>query len=381
MADPQRPAFYEGQVLAAADLGATVDHARARAARHDRYLHDWGIAEGLALSAEPRTDPGGAEGSFTVTVQAGLAVDGTGREVLVRAPVPLQEAVFQEVNGDPDAPGPYPVFLAGLDRDPVPASIVPDACGANGQRSRVDESYQILFGRLGDERLVAEQRAPAVADGPGDGREPWLVLLGYVTWENGQFTGVAPDVGGVVPRYAGVRADTVAARSGSLTLRTRPEAAEGEPAVTLDGPTGLAFGIHKADGSVDSLMVVSPRGDLTVRGTITGGQQGGAVTAVSGVATDGMILPLPAGVSEEQVADGQVVLHVSLKPHRYAPAAQDGIWLTSPTECTVDSQRRVRCRMRSVQVGAAPPEWHDRPAAADFLVLATVALEQEGGTS
>src|SRR2546430_15504766 len=62
MADPQRPRYFEGQVLAAADLTAAVDYARNRAARHDRYLHDWGIAEGLALSTEPMTDPDG--GSF-----------------------------------------------------------------------------------------------------------------------------------------------------------------------------------------------------------------------------------------------------------------------------------------------------------------------------
>jgi hypothetical protein len=372
MADPQRPRYFEGQVLAAADLTAAVDYARNRAARHDRYLHDWGIAEGLALTTEPMTDPDG--GSFVVvTLQPGVAVDGTGREVVVTAPVALQEALFEEVNGaEPPTGAPYPVFLAGLDRDG------PAIQHTTNQSGRVDESFQILFGRLGDERLVAEQRPPAVGDGPGDGRVPWLVLLGFVGWSGGHFTAVTARARGVGPRYAGVRADTVAARAGTLTLRPQPTAGDGGTVVTLDGRTGLAFGLYRADGSVDDLLVVSPRGDLTVRGTISGGQRSGEVSAVSGVATDGMILPLPAGVTADQVSAGRVVLHTWLTPHLAGAAPRaDGVWLTAPAECTVDEQRRVRCRVRSIRVdepSASPPR--EDPAAADFLVLATV-----GGTS
>ena len=43
----ERPTFYEGQILAGADLNAAVDHARGQLARHERYLHLWGVAEGL----------------------------------------------------------------------------------------------------------------------------------------------------------------------------------------------------------------------------------------------------------------------------------------------------------------------------------------------
>ena len=380
MPNPERPTFYNGQVITAPDLAGTVDHARARAARHDRYLHEWGIAEGLTLTTEPATDPDLDVPAVAVTVQPGLAVDGTGRDVVVPAPVVLQEALFQEVNGaDPDPRGSYPVFLAGLDRDPVPAPIPIDACGATAQRSRVEESYQIIFGRLGDERLVGEQRPPAVADGPGDGSVPWLILLGYVRWQGGHFTGVVAEAGGVGRRYAGVRADTVAARGGGLTLRSQLTAAEGGPVVTV-GARGLAFGLYKADGTVDSLLAVSPRGDLTVRGTIAGGQRAGTVTAVSGVATDGMILPLPAGVSAEQVNDGRILLHTSVTPHLTdAPPATDGTWLPVPVECTVDGDRRLRCRIRWLRV-ADPLESRDEPGTADFVVVATVAPTEGSGT-
>jgi hypothetical protein len=383
MTEPQRPAFYEGQVIAAADLTAIVDHASVRAARHDRYLHEWGIAEGLGLTAEQQTDPVSNARYVTVTVAPGVAVDGTGREVVVPSPVTLQEAQFDDVNGADSANEFYPVFLAGLDRDPVQASIVRDTCGTATQQNRVDESYQILFGRRGDERLVGEQQAPAVSDGPGDGSKPWLILLGYVTWrpDDKRFTSTVPRPGGIGPRYAGVRADTVAARSGTLTLRSQVEVGGGGPVVRLDGTTGLTFGVYKADGSVDGLLTVSRAGDLAVRGSISGGQSGGAPAVASGVATDGTILPLPAGVSAEQVANGQIVLHVSITPHLTgAPPASEGIWLAGPVQSIVDSDRRVRCRMRWVQLGSGSEEWRDWPVAVDFLVLATVAANGGSGT-
>jgi hypothetical protein len=375
MTDPQRPAFYEGQVLAARDLTATVDHPRAHAARHDRYLHAWGIAEGLTLATQAQTDPGTGANYVTVTLQPGMAIDGTGREVAVLGAAPLSEAAFQERNGaDSPTQELYPVFLAGLDRDPVATSVIQDACGTSTRPNRVDESYQIIFGGLGDERLVAEQAPPAVADGPGDGSTPWLILIGYVAWSGGHFTATGTTARGVAVRYSGVRADTVAARGGTLALRARPDAAQGGAVLTVDNTTGFTFGRYKGDGSVDPLLSVTPAGDLTVRGNIAGDQRAGGVAAVSGVATDGMILPLPAGIDPDQVTSGRTTLHVLVTPHATgaAPTA-DGVWLAGPVESTVDKQRRVRCRMRWSRLDTSPGTYVDLPSAVNYLVLAAVA--------
>ncbi|GAB7044472.1 MULTISPECIES: hypothetical protein [Catenuloplanes] len=353
-----RPVFSEGQILAATDLSAIVDAARHRAARHDRYLHDWGIAEGLDLAGASLTDPETGLASVEVTLRAGVAIDGTGREVVVPADVALQESAFQDVNGaDPGTDGPFPVFLAGLDRH---------------TGGRVDESYQILFGRPGDERLVGEQRPPGVGDGPGDGSRPWLILLGFVRWRGGRFTEVEPDAPGARRRHAGVRAGTVSAREGTLALRARPSASEGGPVVTIDETRGLVFGRYRADGTVDPLLTVSPRGDLSAAGSITGGQSLGVAVA-SGVATDGMLLPLPAGFRADEVADGDVLLHTTVTPHvTPAPADLPGVWLAVPLECAVGADRRLRCRTRWVRVDT-PGETADRPSAADFMVVATAA--------
>lgn len=380
MTVPVRPAFHEGQVLAAADLAATVGHGRAAAVRHARLLHDWGIADGLGLTEENRTDPATGARFVEVTVSSGMAVDGTGRELVVPAPVVLAEADFAAVNGaDQPTAEPYPVFLAAAERTPSTAGIA--SCGVNGEPTRVEESFQILFGRLGDELLVAEQQPPPVGDPPADPPIRWLVLLGYVQVTDGHFVDTRTSARGVDVRYAGVRADTVSARSGELTLRTRPTVQEGQPALVLsdEDPPSLVFGLYQGSGSVSPLMTVAANGNLTVAGSFSGRISAGSVLATSGTATDGMLLPLPSGVSTEDVADGRIVVHVYVTPR--IPPASTGTALQIPAEATVDTDRRVRCGLRVFDPAVSPSEVSEHPGTVDFLVLATVAATNGGGST
>ncbi|MER7049319.1 hypothetical protein [Streptomyces jumonjinensis] len=379
MTGPQRPAFHEGQILAAADLSATVQYARGAAVRHALHLHEWGIAEGLALVTEARTDPLTNARYAEVSVEAGIAVDGTGREIVVVDPVVLRESDFEEVNGaDQPTDEPYPVFLTAADQESAAAPRA-DACGAVAGRTRVEESYRILFGRLGDERLVGEQEPPAVGAAPADPPVRWLVLLGYVRWTEGHFTGVETAARGVAPRYAGVRADAVTARSGALTLRTHRNAEEGEPAVVLSGgdAPSLVFGLYQGGGSVAPLMTVAANGNLTIEGSFTGRMPAGSTLVTSGTATDGMLLPLPPGVTPEQIADGRVVLHTHLTPR--TPPTATASTLHSVVESAVDGDRRVRCRVRLYDPLATGGEVVEAPGAVDFLVLAAVAATNGGG--
>lgn len=378
MTGPLRPAFHEGQVLAAADLSATVEYARGGAARHARHLHEWGIVEGLGLGTEPRTDPLTGVRHVEVSVSAGIAVDGTGREVAVTEPAVLRESDFEEVNGaDQPTYEPYPVFLTAADREPAQAPG-PVSCSGSATRTRVEESYQILFGRLGDERLAAEQQPPAIGAPPADPPARWLVLLGYVRWADGHFSGVETMARGVAARFAGVRADTVSARSGALTLRTGPETREGEPALVLSGgdAPNLVFGLYQGGGAVAPLMTVAANGNLSIEGSFSGRMPAGSTLVTSGTATDGILLPLPSGITPEQVADGRVVLHVHLTPHP-PPLAETALF--SAVEATVDGDRRVRCRVRVYNPTVNWKQPVEQPGAVDFLVLATVAATNGGG--
>ncbi|MFD7710045.1 hypothetical protein [Streptomyces sp. NPDC059786] len=382
MTGPMRPAFSEGQVLAAADLSATVEHARGVSGRHARHLHDWGVAEGLALTTEPRTDAATGARYVEVSVAAGYAVDGTGREIVVTDPVVLRESDFEEVNGADSALAvqdePYPVFLAAADREPA-ASPQPVSCGGANARTRVEESYRLVFGRLGDELLVGGQEPPAIGAAPADPPVRWLILLGYVHWTDGHFSGVATSARGVPVRYSGVRADTVSAQSGALTLRTGTAVQEGKPAVVLSGgeQPSLVFGLYQGSGTVAPLMTMAANGNLTIEGSFNGRMPVGSTLVTSGTATDGMLLPLPAGITAQQVADGRAVVHVHLTPR--IPATAEESVLHVPAEATVDADLRVRCRARLYDPLNAPGEVFERPGAVDFLVVAAVPATNGGG--
>jgi hypothetical protein len=365
---PERPIFFEGQVLAAADLTGTVEYGRAEVARHERYLHDWGIAEGLELTTVERTDAGTKY--VEVTLGPGLAIDGTGREIVVSVPDLLSPADFVRDNGaSPKSGAYYPVLLQGTDSDTPAPPLTTGACGPASQPTRKQEGFAISYGGLGDLSLD-EQPVPDVSAGPvpAAGGHPWEIQVGSVQWDNAikKFT----DANGAGRRYAGVKADTVAARKGTLTLRAQLSPAPGQPALLLGGDPPFTFGLYKGGNAVDPRLTVSAQGDVVATGTIKGALAPlaqGEIRVQSGTATDGVIIPLPPGINEDQVARGGVIVYLHLTPHT-PQSTTPGSWY-APIECNVDASRRLHCLVHVTPAGAISPQ----PGAADYLVVATVA--------
>lgn len=379
MSNPiERPLFYEGEVLGAADLTTGVEYSRGQLARHERNLHLWGIATGLKLTGKDKQTAGG-EKYQDVTLSAGLAIDGTGREVVVPEDAQLREDVFDQSNvaiTNPDAL--YPVFLMGSDQAAAQPAVATSAC-ASTEPTRIDESYEILFGRPGDELEWENQTATSVDAGPGN--RAWRILLGFVQWNGNslhKFTDVKDNNDRIGRRYAGVQADVVAARAGQLTLRSRVDNQSGKPAILMDETDGglLQFGLLTDNGGVTPLFSVNSKGDLTVTGTISGTTAAGTLQVESGITTDGMILPLPPGVTEKQVADGEAVIHthISLRfREEDAPPPSSDQWGSFPLEAYVDTDRRVHCRTRWFQIAPTiGTQIEDRPAACHYTVLASV---------
>jgi hypothetical protein len=373
----ERPAFYEGQILAGADLNAGIEHARGQLARHERYLHLWGITEGLELKGQDRKT-GLGQPYQEITVSAGMAVDGSGREIVLAAATRLPDEAFNQstvwASQQPTDVVWYPVFLTGRDSVPPAAPLSVGQCGSS-EPNRMREGTQFDFGRPGDESATAA--AAGIADGPDSGfATPRRVLLGFVRWDPAitQFVEVAHDHDGVGRRYAGVLADTVAARGGSLALRTRTEVAKGKPGLTLseEGNGWLAFGPLTAAGAVEPVFSVNAKGDLKIKGEFEGAVTPPSVLVQSGMAMDGVILPLPPGVTQQMVDAGQAVVQVHVS-HRAPPSAEPNFspyWMASPLECSVAADRRVRCTVRWF---APPASVVDLPGACNYLVLASVA--------
>lgn len=374
----ERPSFFEGQILGATDLDAGVEHARGQLARHERYLHLWGIAEGLELEGVDKKTATGTPYQ-EITLKAGIAIDSSGREVLVAQDTRLPVEEFEQSNravGQPVETW-FPVFLKGLDVVPPAPLLAVGACGSN-QPSRKVEGFAFEFGGPGDEVLT--QDAPAIGAGPSSGLETpsRRVLLGFVQWGGakiGQFTAVKQAHNGVGRRYAGIRADVVAARGGSLTLRTRAEVEAGKPAIVLDETDNalLQFGLLDAAGSVTrSLFSVDAKGNLTVEGQVKAAATAGSVQVQSGIAMDGAVLPLPPGITQEQVDDGKVLVHIhaTLRIPSSPPPNSTDTWGAFPLECSVDADRRAQCTVRWFKLaGVGLVSIQDRPAACDYTVI------------
>jgi hypothetical protein len=347
VSSPVRPVFSDGSILGADDLTALGQLDRDRDARHARHLHTPGIAAGLELTTEESVTTSDAT-YVEVTLQPGYAVDGTGRELVVAAPLPVSHDRFLG-----DVPNPvedtsltnttvwYPVFVRGLDAA-LATSNGQIGCQTGSGPRRIAEDVEIEFGRPGDAN--AEQSPPAPDAGPGNGS--WRVLVGFVRLNTDidRFIEVTTIADGIGVPTAGARAGLVAGRDGRVEIRPRPAAAAGVPAVVLDAEKGgsLVFGLHDGAGAVSPLLSVDASGNLAVSGTIDGVQTAGSVLVVSGSAFDGTVLPLPAGADQDAIESGDLELSVLVYPRHQAPLSAS-YQRFIPAECRVDENRRVHC--------------------------------------
>ncbi len=300
-----------------------------------------------------------------------MAIDGTGREIVVPAPVLLSTADFFNANGaSPQAGANYPVLLHGIDTVPPAAPLATGACGPGSQPTRTQEGFGLTFGALGADLSLDQQQVPDVSAGPGPAAgNPWEVLVGFVQWDASaqKFT----DATDAPRRYAGVMADRVSARSGTLALRSQPTATPGQPVLVVGGnPPALTFGLYQGGSNVDPRLTVSAQGDVTATGTIKGALTQGEIRVQSGTVTDGLVIPLPTGITQDQVDGGKVILHLFLTPH--TPQSVSGTWYV-PVECGVDASRRLTCQVIVGSGSNLTGTVQQQSGAADYLMVATVA--------
>jgi hypothetical protein len=358
-----RPLFAEGQILQAAQLDQLAAIARGRAERHARLMHRPGIVSGLALATEAAEDSFG-NAFARVFVEPGLAIDGHGREILLAERAELSASRFRLAIGNTIAADtPYPVFLVSTYRPVTGARGATDPCGKGAAAGGVEESFDVVFGRPGDE--TEEQTPPPLAAAPTEeeGSSDWRVLVGFVTWSVAaqSFAGVDENAARRHRGFAGVNAATVAGDEATVQLQPKGALLPGDTVLRVsqtDAGAELAFGTFTGAGKpIDPLLTVKANGDVTAKGALTGKRTGNSVQVESGVASDGVILPLPRGVTEAQVADGEATVHVHVAPlvdpaHSPDPAAD---FAALVQECRVDADRRVHCRIAwaSLPLGAA----------------------------
>jgi hypothetical protein len=373
-----RPIFYEGQILASADLTATVDYARQQMARHECFAHIPGIVNGCGLTFD--------SSSGNVTVASGIVTNGTGREIVVPSPFALDPTT---VLATPQTGVWYPVFIVGVDQAAPPSSNLTGGCAAT-QSNRTQEYYQFQIGPAGAE-LASAPPPPSVTSVPGNGG--WQVLLGFVLFNTSvtppRFANAASVNPGnqIGPQYVGVNAAQVESPSGTLLLSTHP------PTYTGANPV-MGVQITEANGGQFIFGTVNPNGSVTPRmlidslGLLHSAVTPGSVQVQSGIACDGMILPLPLGIVASKVIGSNALhTHVSLRMSGLQPPAKLPTtptaphlqWVMLPHECWVDpTTLQVHCRVQWVDPsGLAAPQILS--ALCDYIVI--VAVPAAGGGS
>lgn len=341
MAELERPIFSEGEILRAQDLNTAIDQARLRAARHARHQHRWGIVQGLKLA--------GDKGELTIS--PGVAIDFRGREILL----PLQERISPQAfpfHGMAKEEDLFPVFLIAVDEELPADSFVGRCGGVTGPRKR--DSYEILIQRY---REAQEWDAPdedlLVTDGPaplpGQSRLP-RVLLGFIKWdvENQRFSEeIVLDDANYPRRFAGPRGNAWESHEAQTLVMLGPTPKGAQDALTLQVlKAGKAQRLARFDRDGNLYIAGELRLEKTGQTTTPtepGQTTGDGTRVVSGVASDGTRLPLPAGVTEEDLEHERYLLHIFVRP----VGLSSGNGATA-IECQVDEDRRVRCLIREL---------------------------------
>ncbi len=214
----ERPVFFDGQRLTAADLTAVQDYQRELRWLHNRSLHTWGIAFGLEVIAK--------RGDRAVTVQMGYALDCLGRDLILNTALSLP---IPPVAGGPNDPAVFYLTISYLEDEDLQPEIRLGECDANGA-VRLPEQARLRWQRPYDNQPESSYRPGidvilasiqilncklAAEPSPKQRREARPAAQPYVA--AGSTPGVASwEIAGSVPEVVGVKArvDTSAAGFG-----------------------------------------------------------------------------------------------------------------------------------------------------------------------
>lgn len=125
----ERPSFFDGQRLTAADLTDVQTFHRELRWLHNRSLHNWGIAFGYAVS--------GARGQRTVQIQSGYALDCKGRELILNESTSLPIPAVAAANDG--GPATYYLTVTYAEDADLTPEMRAGACGTAGAVRRPEQ--------------------------------------------------------------------------------------------------------------------------------------------------------------------------------------------------------------------------------------------------
>lgn len=137
MSSIDRVRYYDGEFLRAFDFGDEQTYHMEMRRRLNRYLHLYGIVQGLQLQDDPQA------GVHQVSILPGMAIDAFGREIYLFAPYTFGDADIT-ANRISTA-GPYDVWLRYNKTASTPPSAGYAQCNQTNQYTRWLESYSVVL--------------------------------------------------------------------------------------------------------------------------------------------------------------------------------------------------------------------------------------------
>lgn len=138
-----RPIYFTGQLLTARDFQAEQEYHQQKRRLLNRTLHGYGVVCGLLVTPTEPPDPA------RVTVEAGLALDASGREIVIPEPTKLDLSACLDEEESRERERPQWLFVT-LEYEEKETESVP-VLGPDGeepsQPSRIEESYRLSLRR------------------------------------------------------------------------------------------------------------------------------------------------------------------------------------------------------------------------------------------
>jgi hypothetical protein len=267
-----RVRWRERQRVSAADLRAEQLYRLEGMGRHFLAPHDWGVVRGLWLVPEK------SRVSLQWQLTPGVAIDGYGRELLVREPIDV------ELPGDAKKGVTYRVYIYYCES---PSSCPPCAPCRDDQAPRTSQYIQVVVSGTLSPITADADLSHARAAGGVTGLSAWPVLVGTITLgvtDTPKGTPVNAEV-----RYHRQRASVLRAPSGRVALRQG-----------LLGPYDqyhLLLSTNPDSASPVKRLAIDRDGVVHVwKQLVLSGPDGLAVVPVSSNASLIIEAPMPAGV-------------------------------------------------------------------------------------
>jgi hypothetical protein len=271
----ERPSFFHNQRLSASDLMAAQKYNRELRWLHNRSLHNWGIALGLAVS--------GTRGAKSVTLEPGYAIDCNGRDLVLNQMV--EKPIPAIANAGDGSPVTYYLTLSYAQDEDLTPVVRAGVCEGSGAVRRL-------------EMPIVRWQDPNDAEPASRYRHGHDIVLGAIRVLNCQ---LAEDISGRERRNAALQQQPYVAagrtEAGKTTWRLWPDDANAIGVATTVATSSAGFQLvprYQAHVIGDRLIKAPARRKFLVDGY----SQIAQMTATSFELR--VTLPAPASNGEEE---------------------------------------------------------------------------------